>query len=104
VLPTGAGLVGLGVAITAYFFARLPAYILLLAYLVAGQFFDPRPIRPAGMLTAVVLLQISVYTAVNLAAIHVLHRLKITMRTLRSNIVQLEEAKALAEAQSAEVT
>ena len=93
-MPTAAGLIGAGVAITAYFFTRVHALVLFLAYFFTFPLIEPRPAR----FTFAGIFQISLYTATNLAAIQVLHRLKKTLQLLT---IARDEALAATKAKSA---
>lgn len=81
-LPTAAGLVGVGVAVTAYFFSRAHALLLLLAYFGSAAFIEPRLPR---LFTFGGLFQVSLYTVVNLTSIQVLCRLKTTLQRLHTS-------------------
>jgi two-component system sensor histidine kinase/response regulator len=76
VVPRLAPLVGLGTGLTAYVFGRIPAWSLLVCYLLSASLLEPRPIKPQEIFGVNGLIQLVLFLAVNVGLIHCMWKLR----------------------------
>ena len=80
-----APLVGVGAALTSYFFSWIPAVALVGVYLVMAVLIEPAPFLGSELFTWTGMLQLVLFVILNLTSIYLLHLMKAALRRARTS-------------------